>query len=471
LALVQGITCAARSSSNTRGGLLVAIKMQIRRGTLAAWAAASNPVLEPGELGFVTDVGKTAFKIGDTAGTGWNTLPYVNSTYPELLPDAGGNLDLSIAQGRYQLLSGVTYTNVPTTDFTDTTTDGNCLLFVTVPSTTIVIQELTTSLTTCKRFIRAKNNSTWTAWKRIDNLSASESLSITNLTLTGRLFVPPGSAVAPSITITGDTTTGIYQSAAQELGIATNGVSRVRVGDSLATITTGLTVSSTLTASNALTVSSGAVTLPTGSVAGAALANNGVTVAKLAQVAVPSFLGTPSGTASATNVSALTQAQSRTMLGLIPNAYTSPILTSSVFVNTNITGNTDIFLSIDVTSLPVGVIQCLPITLARGAGSGSASVICYAEMFSLEGLLVLGGFDLGSPASFGSTSTGGATWYWNSEVWLATATMPTDSQQVRFVPMYYFTGTTDTTLFKWQGGAGAAGVVQVNAALVVMRIS
>jgi hypothetical protein len=471
LALVQGITYAARSSSNTRGGLLVEIKMQIRRGTLLAWANASNPVLEPGELGFVTDVGKTAFKIGDTAGTGWNTLPYVNSTYPELLPDAGGNLDLSIAQGRYQLLTGVTYTNVPATDFTNTTTDGNCLLFVTVPSTTIVIQELTTSLTTCKRFIRAKNNSTWTAWKRIDNLSASESLSITNLTLSGRLFASVGSASAPSITITGDTTTGIYQSAAQQLGIATNGVSRVRIGDSLTTVTTGLTVSSTLTASNALTVSAGAVTLPAGSVAGAALADNGVTVAKLAQVAVPSFLGTPSGTASATNVSALTQAQSRTMLGIIPNAYTSPILTSSVFVNTNITGSTDYFLEIDVTSLPVGVIQCLPITLARGVGSGSASVICSANMFSGEGLLVLGGFDLGSPASFGSTATGGATWYWNSEVWLATATMPTDSQQVRFVPMYYFTGTTDTTLFKWQGGQGAAGVVQVNAALVVMRIS
>jgi hypothetical protein len=324
LALVQGITCAARSSSNTRGGLLVAIKMQIRRGTLAAWDAASNPVLEPGELGFVTDVGKTAFKIGDTAGTGWNTLPYVNSTYPELLPDAGGNLDLSIVQGRYQLLTGVTYTNVPATDFTNTTTDGNCLLFVTVPSTTIVIQELTTSLTTCKRFIRAKNNSTWTAWKRIDNLSASESLSITNLTLSGRLFASVGSASAPSITITGDTTTGIYQSAAQQLGIATNGVSRVRIGDSLTTVTTGLTVSSTLTASNALTVSAGAVTLPAGSVAGAALADNGVTVAKLAQLATLTVLG--NSTAGTANVAALTSGSSgtaRTALGLGTNAYSS----------------------------------------------------------------------------------------------------------------------------------------------------
>ena len=258
----------------------MAIKMQIRRGTLTAWASA-DPTLVAGELGFVTDAGKTAFKIGDGTNT-WTTLPYVNSTYPELLPDAGGNLDLATVQGRYQLLSGATYAPVPATDFTNTTTDGNCLLLVTVPSTTIVIQELTTSLTTCKRFIRAKNNSTWTAWKRIDNLTSGESLSITNLTLTGKLFVPPGSAAAPSITITGDTTTGIYQFAAQQLGIATNGVNRVRVGDTLTTVTTGLTVSSTLTASNGLTVSTGTITLPAGSVAGAAIATSGITATQLA---------------------------------------------------------------------------------------------------------------------------------------------------------------------------------------------
>jgi hypothetical protein len=324
LALVQGITCAARSSSNTRGGLLVAIKMQIRRGTLAAWDAASNPVLEPGELGFVTDVGKTAFKIGDTAGTGWNTLPYVNSTYPELLPDAGGNLDLSIVQGRYQLLTGVTYTNVPATDFTNTTTDGNCLLFVTVPSTTIVIQELTTSLTTCKRFIRAKNNSTWTAWKRIDNLSASESLSITNLTLSGVLTIPVGAVGTPSLTFASDTNTGVYSTGADNLSVTTNGVQRVAVGTALTTVTTPLTVSGLVTASNALTVSAGTVTLPAGSVAGAALADNGVTVAKLAQLATLTVLG--NSTAGTANVAALTSGSSgtaRTALGLGTNAYSS----------------------------------------------------------------------------------------------------------------------------------------------------
>ena len=157
--------------------------MQIRRGTLAAWAAASNPVLLPGELGFVTDVGKTAFKIGNTAGTGWDTLPYVNSTYPELPVDAGNDLNTSTAQGRYPLSSAVAYTNKPS-EFTGSTTDGDSILIVTVPSSGIVIQELTTSLTS-KRWIRAKNSATWYAWQRLHGVISSDSLTVVNLTATG----------------------------------------------------------------------------------------------------------------------------------------------------------------------------------------------------------------------------------------------------------------------------------------------
>lgn len=242
----------------------MAIQMQIRRGTLAAWAAASSPVLLPGELGFVTDVGKTAFKIGNTAGDGWNDLPYVNSTYPELDVSAGSNLNTSLAQGRYPLLTGTTYTNIPT-DFGGTTTDGNSILLVTVPTNSIVIQELTTSLTSCKRWIRAYTG-TWTAWKRIDTLSATESLSITNLTLTGTLTLDDGAVGTPSLTFTGDTNTGVYSTGADNLSITTNGVQRVAVGTALTTVTTPLTVSGLVTANAgsgvpALTVAAGTTLL------------------------------------------------------------------------------------------------------------------------------------------------------------------------------------------------------------------
>jgi hypothetical protein len=277
-----GITYAARSSSNTRGGLAVAIKMQIRRGLAAAWASA-NPTLEPGELGFVTDAGTTAFKIGDGT-TVWNSLAYVNSTYPELPVDASLNLNLALAQGRYPLSSANTYTStpaIPAAEYVQGATDGNSVLTVTVPSNGIVIQQINTSVT-AKQFLRAYNGTTWTSWKRIDTLAAAESLSIASITLTGNLTVgttsgvlsiPLGSAPAPSLTFTGDTNTGVYSALANSVNIATDGVQRVAVGTALTTVTTPLAVTGLVTAnagsgSPALLVAAGNTSLKYTEVAG-----------------------------------------------------------------------------------------------------------------------------------------------------------------------------------------------------------
>lgn len=52
----------------------MAIQMQVRRGTAAAWTAA-NPTLLAGEIGYETDTGK--FKVGDGA-TAWAGLAYSN---------------------------------------------------------------------------------------------------------------------------------------------------------------------------------------------------------------------------------------------------------------------------------------------------------------------------------------------------------------------------------------------------------
>jgi hypothetical protein len=52
----------------------MAVNMQVRRGTAAAWTAA-NPTLLAGEIGYETDSGK--FKVGDGA-TVWSSLSYSN---------------------------------------------------------------------------------------------------------------------------------------------------------------------------------------------------------------------------------------------------------------------------------------------------------------------------------------------------------------------------------------------------------
>lgn len=79
-------------------------RIQIRRGTAAAWAAA-NPTLLSGEPGLETDTGR--IKYGDGA-TAWNALRYVGSgwaAYVPVLTAVTTNPTLgsgSIAEGRWR---------------------------------------------------------------------------------------------------------------------------------------------------------------------------------------------------------------------------------------------------------------------------------------------------------------------------------------------------------------------------------
>ena len=63
-----------------------------------------------------------------------------------------------------------------------------------------------------------------------------------NPAFTGVVYIPLGTAAAPSLTFTGDTDTGIYEAAANTVGIAAGGVSALEV------TATGTTVAGTLTA-------------------------------------------------------------------------------------------------------------------------------------------------------------------------------------------------------------------------------
>lgn len=267
----------------------MAIQMQIRRGTESAWAT-SNPTLLAGELGFVTDAGKTAFKIGNNADA-WTALPYVNSTYPELAVDGSNDLNLSVTQGRYKLLDSVTYTNDPT-EFTGSTVDGESVLLVTVPSSGIVVQELTTSLTS-KRWIRAKNGAAWSTWQRLHGSIPTDSLTVVNLTTTGIISVPDGSALAPSITNTGDTDTGLYFPAGDNtVGITTNGVLRAQFGTTSA-ISTALSVAGSVTVTGGVSATANLSGLGVNVTTNGLISAGGLSVtAGGSTLAVPLALGT-----------------------------------------------------------------------------------------------------------------------------------------------------------------------------------
>ena len=146
-------------------------------------------------------------------------------------------------------------------------------------------------------------------------------ISASNSTGSVLIAADPGNTTASTTAdISVDGTTRI---SATTTGVALTG----------AVTATGLSVgSSGLTSSGGITVSNGALTLnagttisvPAGSVAGAAIADNGVTVAKLAQLATLTVLGNSTGaTANAAALTSGSGGTARTALGLGTNAYSS----------------------------------------------------------------------------------------------------------------------------------------------------
>jgi hypothetical protein len=100
---------------------------------------------------------------------------------------------------------------------------------VTEPSTTYAYQWWADTTTGLLKLRNAANN----AWITIGTLADANLglLSLAGGTLTGALLVDDsGTAALPAIAFDGDTNTGIFRPAADQLGIATNGVERVEFG-------------------------------------------------------------------------------------------------------------------------------------------------------------------------------------------------------------------------------------------------
>jgi hypothetical protein len=97
------------------------------------------------------------------------------------------------------------------------------------PSTTYAYQWWADTTTGLLKLRNAANN----AWITIGTLADANLglLSLAGGTLTGALLVDDsGTAALPAIAFDGDTNTGIFRPAADQLGIATNGVERVEFG-------------------------------------------------------------------------------------------------------------------------------------------------------------------------------------------------------------------------------------------------
>jgi hypothetical protein len=458
----------------------MAIKLQIRRDTLNNWTANQTVVLLEGEIGYVTNTRN--MKIGDGT-TQWQNLKYQAPFYTGTNSTLA-TTTLSVDQTNNYVGIGTSSPLGPL--HVNRSSVGTNITF----GVSSVIGEIGQD---------AGNNNLFNAWNgHVFQCGSTERMRIVSDGKVGIATTSP----AGTIGVVGDAVIG-NQASTGTSGtmrlVSSAGVNYIQsalaaTASSAAPLvispfgggaewmrvtSSGVSVTGTTSSSGALTVASGGLTVTAGgatvtaggltvTAGSVSLPSNSVSLGTVAQIAAGNFLGNSSG--STANVAAVTQAQARTMLGLIPAAYTSPVISNTAWTNTALSGSTAINLDLDVTTLGIGVISRIPISLGRSGGSGNASVLCRAIVEAGETLLILGGFDINSAASFTGLSTGtGVCWFWLNTAWTSSSTPVADAQQTRFLPMYAYSGANTVSVLRW--GQITSTSVQVNAEVIVIRLS
>ena len=474
----------------------MAIKLQIRRDTLTNWNANSSVVLLEGEIGYVTDTRN--MKIGDGT-TIWSSLKYQAPYY------TGTNSSLAITTLSVdQTNNRVGIGNSSPASTLDVTGQvrvrGTTAYSAPADNVAAINYDSTSGVMTVDA--RSNAGSTVIAVHTSNATAGAERLRISSAGNVGIGATNPSNLVhlkgaSPVIRledtdgadsnlyclIDADNVNGTLKLGANNgnvvaqqnnafVGINVNGTERFRANS------TGVQITGTTTSSGALTVTTGGLTVTAGGAtvtAGGLTVNagtvslpaNSVSLGTVSQIAAGNFIGNSTG--STANIAAVTQAQARTMLGLIAASYTNPVTSNAVWTNTALSGSTTVNLDLDVTTLGIGVINRIPISLGRSGGSGNASVFCRAIVEAGETLLIIGGFDAGSAGVFNGGTGTGIAWYWRNEVWISAAVVANDSQQVRSVPTYAYTGANTVNVLKWNQITLTAP--QVTAEVIAIRLS
>lgn len=193
-----------------------------------------------------------------------------------------------------------------------------------------------------------------------DSLNLQGTLDVTgNTTFSAPARLPSGSAAAPSLAFSSDTNTGLFRSAADQLGIATNGIGRalvdasgrVLVGLSTATGTSLLQVSTDIV-TNSITVGRGKTNVQSNTAVGlSALAANTTAQSNTAVGTYALTVTTTGGENTAVGSSALTSNTTGTQntgLGALALSYNTSgvsntaVGTNSLFFNTTGGSNTTV---------------------------------------------------------------------------------------------------------------------------------
>lgn len=264
-------------------------KIQMRRDTKTNWDAASpSPTLAAGEIGVELNASNVpqAIKIG--SGLSWANTPYF-AGIP--VRTATADFDTMSGAGIYHLNgTPVGITNGPSGDLALVADDGDCILIVFASDANRLQLLFTTGNGTLKQkaYSRVYDGDTTAAWRAWTPLttwwdSNSNATSITikdlavknNATVDGTLTVSgattmngavtigdadadvvtlqAGTATAPILTRNGDTNTGLYFPAANEVALTTDGTQRVRVANAGVTLANDLSVTGNATITGTMT--------------------------------------------------------------------------------------------------------------------------------------------------------------------------------------------------------------------------
>lgn len=235
-------------------------KIQVRRDTTANWTTNSSVVINAGEIAYDTDLNQ--IKIG--SGATWASTPWLASTVPTIPVTSTDLNDVSNrVPGRYQFTAAAgSPTNGP---ITFALLDGMIAVSVTAHGNTLVQRLSTegdgTSAFPPKHYIRLFDggSSAWRGWVPLnvwgisstegtalvaktieskDTLTVAGASTLTgNVTVNGTttlgnanddiVTVQAGTAAAPIITTSGDTDTGFYFPAANQVAVTAAGVQQL----------------------------------------------------------------------------------------------------------------------------------------------------------------------------------------------------------------------------------------------------
>jgi hypothetical protein len=324
----------------------MAIKLQIRRGTASNWTS-SIPTLESGEIGYETDTGN--FKIGDGT-TGWTSLGYVSSTYPQVTVSG---TDINAAgysvQGRYAIATTVT-SNVPSA--WTPASDGPGVLHVTKLSGGTIAQ-LLVSTKTQKAFARGYDGSAWTTWVAVSQYAGS-------ITVTELANDAVETAKIKSATGTSDGVTDAKLRQSTALTVIGRSANSTGAPADIAAGTDGHVLRRAGTALGFGTLASGAFD-----------ANTDVPLTALANIANNRLLGNVSGGSAIP--AELTAANVQTFLGLGALAYLADIISIDLTTTDIVASSTN--YDIDLTTLTVGRLSYFEGTVVLNATASGVRIV------------------------------------------------------------------------------------------------